>query len=178
MGDSSVAKILLLALSTLFSLAGVSLFFPQTTEFVFISAATRSSLALAREYNVIIGAVLIFTAAVLCSTKPGKSTLRSITAGSAVVTVAACWLVFGARTISHVSIKPPVLAAIAGVFGTFTVAMLLASSGVGHQISATKIAETPVNYKSQALDSGAAAKGSNSGVTTGGAREKAHKHKA
>jgi hypothetical protein len=115
-------RLALLVQSSLCSLIGVLLIgFPGFSDLLFDDSATRSSIYAARYYNTLVGAFLVYLAAVLCAIKPTGPVCRSIAAGASCVAVTCGWLLTVPTETAH--LRQGFVAALIAYFSLVAVVM-------------------------------------------------------
>lgn len=89
----NAAGLALLVQSCVMTLSGCTLLFlPTTMDFLVGTSSTRSALHTARALGYVLGAILVYLAAILCALpEPSPSTCRSVAAGAAVAAIACAW---------------------------------------------------------------------------------------
>lgn len=120
MGPRSAAGTALLVQSCCMTTAGVLLLLvPGASDLLLASSATRSSALAVKALAQVIGALLVFLAALLCSVpNPSASTCRSVAAGAAVAAVCC------ARAALSPFVGVAVVVGAAAFFAAVTVTML------------------------------------------------------
>lgn len=123
----SSAGTALLIQSCVFSLTGALLaIFPSSTDALFRPTATRTALFATRELGQMVGALLVFFAALLCAVpQPSASACRSAAAGAAVASALLARSVVVPQTRSIVSVE--VTSGVAAYFAAVAFCMIALS---------------------------------------------------